>query len=231
MLMHMTMYTKGEGNIPWKKVRGPCEIWHGTWIWKSAIFILQENNQSIWCIICIGSDCNILQKKCLKHLFAILMKWTCPKNQHISSRVKGQGTKQYMILCTFLYFSEFYIIFWKTSKCLLILLLHTYQNWYKPYIHCKGTWLLFPKITSDWPLTSPLTFGAATSEPLFWQMQKGSKSGNFKLEYLQKSARPKMHMHMTMYTKGEGDIPWKKVRGLCEIWHGNWIWKSAIFIS
>ena len=121
--------------------------------------------------------------------------------------------------------------FAKTPKYKSILHSHTFNNLYQPYVHCKGTWLVFPKMTSDWPLTSHLTFGATTWEPLFWHVQKGPKSGNFELDYLQKSARPTMLMHMTMYTKGEGNIPWKKVCGPCEVWHGNWIWKSAIFIS
>ena len=90
--------------------------------------------------------------------------------------------------------------FAKTPKYKSILHSHTFNNLYQPYVHCKGTWLAFQKMTSDWPLTSHLTFGATTWEPLFWHVQKGPKSGNFELNYLQKSARPTLLMHKVRVT-------------------------------
>ena len=37
--------------------------------------------------------------------------------------------------------------FAKTPKYMSILQVHTFNKLYQPYIHCKGTWLLFPKMT------------------------------------------------------------------------------------
>ena len=77
------------------------------------------------------------------------MKCTCIKNQHISPRVKGQGWNKIWHLCTFLYFSEFCIIFWKNIKMFAYVTLLTvaYLSEYKA-----------PLSKNDLRLTFDLTF-------------------------------------------------------------------------